>query len=309
MKPSTIDEGFTSSIRPKVAVILATHQPDGSIAQQIRSIYAQTQVDVQIYWGDDRSTTDTRNTIRKLLGEGNFLEISNTKEGASGNFLHLLNFPKEQYIAFADQDDIWAPNKLISHIKQLETSTEFPSLSHSNSILMYGRKIVLKKKICGDHSFHQLSWQNCVQGCTVVINSKAQELLNRLPKDNVAHHDWWIAQAISIFGVIHFVPEYDTFYRIHSENTIGYPSKLKRIVNSATRTPGTVSRQILEILNHVNDSVLLSSTDIRHFQDYWNRILFGGFSARLLIALSDKRARNSRIEDFWRRIILVFKAP
>ena len=309
MKPLKSDQGFRGSFRPKVAVILATHEPDQAVAEQINSIYAQTEVDVQIYWGDDRSTPKTRNYIRKLLGEGNFLEIPNTREGASGNFLHLLSFPKEEYIAFADQDDIWARNKLINHIKKLETSLEFPSLSHSNSILKYDNQTVLKKRICGDHSFHRLSWQNCVQGCTIVINSKAQELLNRLPQENVVHHDWWIAQVVSISGVIHFIPEYDTFYRIHSRNTIGYPNRFNRIINSATKTPGIISRQILEILNHVSDANLSNNIDLKSFQDYWNRILFGGLSARLLIAVTDKPARHSRIEDLWRRIMLVFKAP
>jgi glycosyltransferase involved in cell wall biosynthesis len=309
VKPLKSDQGSKGSFRPRVAVILATHEPDQAVAEQIQSIYAQTEVDVQIYWGDDRSTPKTRSYIRKLLSEGNFLEIPNTRKGASGNFLHLLSFPKEQYIAFADQDDIWTPNKLINHIKQLETSVEIPSLSHSNSVLKYNHKTVLKKRICGDHSFHRLSWQNCVQGCTIVINSKAQELLNRLPQENVAHHDWWIAQVVSISGVIHFIPEYDTFYRIHSGNTIGYPNSFDRIINSARRTPGVISRQTLEILNHVNDATFSSDFDLKSFQDYWNHILFGGLGARLLIAATDKRARHSRIEDLWRRIMLVYKAP
>jgi glycosyltransferase involved in cell wall biosynthesis len=297
------------NIPPKVAVILATHQPNSTIFTQINSIFAQIDVDVRIYWGDDRSDEVTRNFIRDFLHGRSYMEISDTSAGATKNFLHLLKYPDEDYIAFADQDDIWDPEKLIRHIKLLENSMNLPALSHSNSVLILESQEVQKRSVCRDHTFYDLSWQNCVQGCTLVINSKAQKLLNRLSQEHVVYHDWWIAQVVSLCGVIHFSTHTDTFYRIHSKNTIGHPNSIKRLARSASRPRGKLSMQILEILDFPDQSVFLNQVEVDSARRQWQRILLGGVNERLKLSIKSKRARNSIIEDLWRRVMLVFKAP
>ncbi len=310
MKYSVIDHEHSDNPNPPtVAIILATHNPTQSIIRQIDSIYAQVGVQIRIYWGDDRSSDTTRDLIRSLLLKGNHVEISNTKEGATRNFLHLLKYPDEEYIAFSDQDDIWHPEKIIEHIKLLDKSKDLPALSHSNSMLLHKSKIVFKNRVCGNHTFRALSWQNCVQGCTMVINAKAQFLINRLPQEHVVHHDWWIAQVISLCGVIHFNSSADTYYRIHSNNTIGYPRNFRRIINSARRSPGELSRQILELVNFTDESIFLNISEVTTARKFWNQLVFGGLLKRIKVAITDKPARRSRYEDFWRRVMLVFKAP
>jgi len=292
---------------PEVAVLLATHNPTETIEEQINSIYGQKSVKVKIYWGDDRSTEESKEYVKKLLAGKNYVEIKDTGVGATKNFLHLLRFPTEEYIAFSDQDDIWLPEKLIQHISLIKDSSDLPALSHSNSMVLKNGKTSKKKSICQDHAFYQLSWQNCVQGCTILLNSKAQQLLNSMPQNYVLAHDWWAAQVISLYGRIFFNENVDLFYRIHSTNQVGLPRTLERIKRSFLRTYKLQSQQALEILNHESSISILDFGYRKKMESYWSEIYLGKKGRLLRIALSDKKARISHIEDFWRRVTLVIK--
>jgi glycosyltransferase involved in cell wall biosynthesis len=294
---------------PEVAVLLATHNPTETIEEQINSIYAQNSVKVKIYWGDDRSTEESKNYIRKLLAGKNYVEIKDTGVGATKNFLHLLRFPTEEYIAFSDQDDIWLPEKLAQHVNLIKDSSDLPALSHSNSMVFKNGKTSKKKSVCQDHTFYQLSWQNCVQGCTILLNSKAQQLLNSMPQNYVLAHDWWAAQVISLYGKIFFNENIDLLYRIHSENEVGLPGTVARVKRSLSRPPNVQSRQALEILGHVSTLTALNIFEVSAMQGYWEQISSGGRLLRLKIALNGKKARKSLLEETWRRLSLVFREP
>jgi len=294
---------------PEVAVLLATHNPTETIEEQINSIYTQKSVKVKIYWGDDRSTEETKEYVRKLLAGKNYVEINDTGIGATKNFLHLLRFPTEDYIAFSDQDDIWLPEKLIQHVNLIKDSSDLPALSHSNSLVLKNGKTHKKKSVCQDHTFYQLSWQNCVQGCTILLNSKAQQLLNSMPQNCVLAHDWWAAQVISLYGKIFFNEYVDLLYRIHSENEVGLPGTAARVKRSLSRSPNVQSQQALEILEYEGAGDNSHMFEIEDMRSYWAQISSGGWLSRIKIALMGEKARKSVLEDLWRRLIMVAKAP
>jgi glycosyltransferase involved in cell wall biosynthesis len=294
---------------PEVAVLLATHNPTETIEEQINSIYAQNSVKVKIYWGDDRSTEESKEYVRKLLAGKNYVEIKDTGVGATKNFLHLLRFPTEEYIAFSDQDDIWLPEKLAQHVDLINDSSDLPALSHSNSMVLKNGTTRKKKSVCQDHTFYHLSWQNCVQGCTILLNSKAQQLLNCMPQNYVLAHDWWAAQVISLYGKILFNENVDLLYRIHSENEVGLPGTAARIKRSLSRSSNVQSRQALEILRHESTLTALNLFEVAAMQGYWEQISSTQTLTRLKIALTDKKARKSQLEDFWRKATLLLRAP
>ena len=294
---------------PEVAVLLATHNPTPVVKEQIESIYSQELVKVKVYWGDDRSNEESKEYVRSLLKGKNFVEIKDTGIGAAKNFLHLLRFPTEPYIAFSDQDDIWLPRKLAQHVELLKNSSELSALSHSNSLLLIDGEIRFKESVCNEHTFHDLSWQNCVQGCTVVINSEAQKILNRSSQKYVIAHDWWAAQTISLFGKIYINENSDVLYRIHSGNSIGNPNSLGRIINSISRDTKTQSRQNLEVLENFMAQNIKDQRAVEAMYLLWSELNSGSALFRLKLAFSGNIARKYYLEDFWRRLMLVFRAP
>ena len=299
----------TENSFPEIAVLLATHNPTSVIKEQIESIYSQELVKVKVYWGDDRSNEETKIYVRSLLAGRNYVEISDTGIGATKNFLHLMRFPTEEYIAFSDQDDVWLPRKLAQNIQLLKNSSDLPALSHSNSLLLINGDKQVKKSVCAGHNFYELSWQNCVQGCTMVINSNLQKILKIMPQNYVLAHDWWIAQVASLHGYIFVNENKDTLYRIHSGNAIGNPGVLQRVKLSLKRTEGNQSKQALEILDPKNYLTHTHSGEIELSRKYWENINSGSVLNRLKFALSDRKGRNSLIEDIWRRISLVIHSP
>ena len=144
-------------ITPLVAVLLATNNPSDYIEDQIESIRLQKNVRTIIYWGDYKSSTHTKEKVKKLLAGFEYREYEILESGPAANFFFLLEQSKEEYIAFADQDDVWLPNKLANQVQLLQKSSEIPSLAHSNSEVLLGDKRLSKLSHCKNHDFFSLA--------------------------------------------------------------------------------------------------------------------------------------------------------
>ena len=293
-----------SVVEIEFGILLATHHPDRYLQGQIDSIRAQKNVKTKIYWIDDRSTEKEKTWVRAVLHGTNFIEIGSVSEGASNNFLNVLRFANEEYVAFADQDDIWLPDKLYNHYRAIQPYKNIPALSHSNSLLLRGDKVKSKKTRCTDHSTSRLLWENCCQGCTVVINSKARLQIVNTTRFFVEWHDWWAALIISTCGKIVCIDEPDTLYRIHSKNAIGQPRGIRRVINSLTRPSGALTSQFFSLYNSLGRPDCLTS-DL----ELWQKMVAGRVSTRLRVALTDAKKRSTLVDDIWRRFLLVAKTP
>jgi rhamnosyltransferase len=241
--------------QPKVAILLATNNPNSFIYEQIESIRNQQGVQTVIYWGDYNSSASIKNQVRSALNKLDFHEIQISSAGVAHNFFELLKHSNEDFVAFSDQDDVWLPGKLISHVNLISTSSNIPVLVHSNSMILEDGKLKEKNLQCGTHTPLSLFFKNCCQGCTITINSSARSvILNSLLPD-ILWHDWWMALVLSVKGKILFNNEIDTLYRLHASNTIGLPNFRDKIFRFAKRPAGLKSYQIEGILNTFPDDL------------------------------------------------------
>jgi glycosyltransferase involved in cell wall biosynthesis len=290
---------------PSVGVLLATHNPGVYIYQQILSLKNQTGVKLHIYWGDFDSPLEVKSRIRENLTGLQVTEINVLLPGPAHNFFTLLQHSHENFIAFCDQDDVWLPNKLVNQIAILQNAGTSPALVHSNSALLTDKGITYKARNCVDHTFESLAFSNCCQGCTITLNSAAREvILENLPLE-IIWHDWWAALVISLTGKIYFSDATDTLYRIHSNNTIGIPSKGGKVVRYITRKPGVITYQIQNAIKLHGQLLELDKgnlTQLRRLTSSSRRIRFKG-------ALMDRQRRVNLYEDITRRILLVIKQP
>jgi len=105
-------------MRPRIAVCMAAFNGMEYIADQIESILLQKNVDLQIFISVDRSTDGTEVYLAKwALSEPRLtlLPFGPRFGGAGPNFYRLLrdvDLSGFDYLSFADQDDIWYPEKL-----------------------------------------------------------------------------------------------------------------------------------------------------------------------------------------------------
>lgn len=212
----------------KVLVLLSTYNGEKFIEEQILSILKQKNVEVILLIRDDGSKDKTINIIKgHFVSFENVYLIEGKNVGFVGSFSELIlaarKFNNVDYFAFADQDDIWHSNKLLTACMALrEFPEEEPNLFSSNSNIVDSHGEF--KKVLRDYDiryrYGNVLYGACLQGCSMVFNKKAVELFSKhIP--HFTYHDVWMLYICVYFG--NFIywrsPLFD--YRIHSSNAIG----------------------------------------------------------------------------------------
>jgi glycosyltransferase involved in cell wall biosynthesis len=222
-----------------VIVLLATYNGEKFLAQQIESIQAQNVSSWTLLVRDDGSIDGTKKILSKCAAEDPRIHIVEDELGRLGptkNFGALMRTAESQasdIVFFADQDDVWLPDKMF---KQLQSLYELESRHGSGiPLLTYSDMEVVDVDLRRiHHSFmlyqrqrheprnpiHVLLTQNYVAGCTVAINRQLLEFASPIP-DEIQLHDWWLAVCAAACGRISYIDEPLVRYRQHSSNQVG----------------------------------------------------------------------------------------
>jgi rhamnosyltransferase len=291
---------------PKVAILLAMYKPNDTLIKQLASIERQVGVELTYYIGDDGTLGD------RLAYFSNFFPPSYelfhfNRVGPGENFMRLLaKASDEDYYAFADQDDEWLEDKLIRHISILRGLENQPAGTHSNSAVLVENNVSLKESRCNGHKIGKMITENCVQGCTLVINRTARNAIIGSGHLSVKWHDWWIGLILTSIGHLKFVPGTDTLYRIHETNTIGLPNFWKRIHLALSREPGILVAQGKDLMRLFGLQMKeQDSKELTNWINKWDR----NFQGRILSALSDSFRRKTFTSEIGRRLLSIFVKP
>lgn len=220
-----------------VKVLLATYQGERYLRQFLESLEGQTLTDWMAVVSDDGSSDATLEILREHEeGSPARFTVSENRgaKGAKENFSGLIGRSgSAEYYFFADQDDVWYPNKMesvLNELKRLEArfGAETPILVHSDLRLidMHGRQIHPSMSEAQNlqaerrRELRHLLVQNNVTGCAMAINRSLRDLALPVP-DEAIMHDWWLAIVAAAFGVIGYLPEPLVGYRQHADNAIG----------------------------------------------------------------------------------------
>lgn len=221
-----------SCSHPRVAVLLATFNGASWLSDQVQSILAQEGVNVRVVASDDSSTDDTTKILQSFTSGGrlHLLPAAEHRFGnANRNFMRLIaEAPIEdaQWIAFADQDDVWLPAKLKRAVERLEAGRLD---AYSSDVIAFWpdgreRKLVKSRPLRShDHLF-----ESAGPGCTFVL-SRARFLelrdwvrSHRAAVDSVKVHDWAIYALARARGWRWEIdPEPGMRYRQHGGNEVG----------------------------------------------------------------------------------------
>jgi glycosyltransferase involved in cell wall biosynthesis len=222
---------------PWIDVLLATFNGERFLPELLDSLIAQTNVNISLIVSDDGSTDQTLEIIKQY--SNNFQEfklVSGPKNGPSKNFFALLKLSTKEYVALADQDDIWDPTHLANSIKRIKEDPTIPVLSYT-SVRELNNNTGKVTKIWPEKNYikdlNSIIIRNVARGCTIVLNRKAVELINTKSPENEVMHDWWILLVIATHGAIQFGPEPEITYRLHENNHIGIPKKSGRLKSYA----------------------------------------------------------------------------
>ena len=230
---------------PRLAILLSTYNGGEFLGEQLDSILNQSVKDIVIVVRDDGSSDETTAVLARY--EKNYSEkfcllpSDDQNLGAKGSFACLMRYVLENkhalgldraYMMFADQDDIWIPQKAeyeFQRLLQIERreSSLIPALVHSDlEVIDRHGKCIAESFIAYQGlkidrgNLVNLALSNLVTGCTAVINEELANKALPIPNDAIMH-DWWLAVTAAAFGAREFIDQPLVRYRQHDANAIG----------------------------------------------------------------------------------------
>jgi glycosyltransferase involved in cell wall biosynthesis len=215
---------------PSISVIMATYNGSNYLNEQIDSILAQTLQPVEIIVCDDNSSDNTIEILRSYADKKLLRYYINEKRlGVIQNFKKAASLAtNSHFFALADQDDLWAPDKLmkLATLMMAQTDSFKPAMVFSDASIIDKKGKLLNKSlwsefnICPDkQTFKTLLIRNIVPGCTMLINSKMKAELLDIPI-SAYMHDAWITFLAYAFNNYAYVKEPLIQHRNHDSNVL-----------------------------------------------------------------------------------------
>lgn len=220
----------------RVVVMMSTYNGERFLREQIDSIRAQRDVDVTLVIRDDVSHDSTPEIIAEAAqGRDDIVtKPSMERMGPGKSFISMLYQcfddygDTADYYAFADQDDVWLPDKLAVAVSALKTlPAGRPGLYCSNQIVYKdGRRCGMRFSEPPNMTLAGHITRNLPSGCTYLLNRElvravceADHADDRIIERRI-HDSWMMLVALSIGSVIY---DHDSYilYRIHDHNTVG----------------------------------------------------------------------------------------
>lgn len=194
---------------------------------------------------DDGSTDGTTELLaeysRSNLNCEYFASPSAHPRGPANNFYYLLSKAielKADYICFADQDDIWLPNKLLTSFATISHNTQ-PSIYLGSAITVNSQLVDIGRipKVGTRTSLPSLLLSNQRAGMTILVNKSAANILLSNISTEIVMHDWWFQLVLIASGARIFEDdEAYVLYRQHDANVMGISHNyLGKILHSMKR--------------------------------------------------------------------------
>ena len=210
----------------KIQVLLSTYNGEKYIKEQIQSILQQRDVDIFLLIRDDGSTDKTVDIIQDIAkSHTNINYYQGENIGPARSFLDLINKSGDfDYYAFADQDDVWQPEKLISAINKLHGKEIQPSLYLSAlNIVDENLNTIKTQPVTGNFCFEGEMIKNFATGCTQVFNKNLCDKIKSYTPDYIIMHDSWITRVCYAIGGNVIIDNNSYIkYRQHENNVLGY---------------------------------------------------------------------------------------
>lgn len=211
-----------------VIVVISTYNGAKHIERQLDSIFEQTGVDIRVLVRDDCSKDNTIDVIQNyaLRNPNNKIEvIKGENVGFAKSFwLGLSLCGDADYYAFADQDDVWKPNKLIRCINAMQEATRIPQLAYckmQRSDIQLNRLEEQVEVLKPEQLTKKLTLIKTYNyGAATVINKSAKDLVCRMwPEVDDLPHDMWVGTLCYWFGKVYYIDE-ELYYWIRYDTSV-----------------------------------------------------------------------------------------
>ena len=277
---------------PPVAILLSTWNGAQYLQDQLASFLRLTGPDWLLFWRDDGSgdrSVDIMRAFGDTDGAGRLMDRNDNRGriGITASFLSLLRrAPSDCVVAFADQDDVWLPQKLARGVDALaKVAPGTPALYCARQSLVNATldPIKLSARVTEPPGFPQALTQNIATGCTVMLNPDAVRLIADAQEPPDTLHDWWAYLIVTAAGGRVLIDDEPTvLYRQHAHNAVGVPlSPLRRAVAALSRGPGVFMRTFRHHATALSAQKHILSPPAREALEMISEGLCDGYAPRL----------------------------
>ena len=299
---------------------MCTYNGARFLREQLDSLLAQTYSPIEIVITDDGSTDETAEIIASYTSKHANISFyrNETNLGFVKNFEKAISLCSGEYIALADQDDIWKPRKIERFIEEIGEHLLIYSDAEliDADALSLGRFLIRpEKKLVKGSCGLAFLFDNCVSGNTLLFRKTLASRILPIPQ-GVAFHDVWIAFAASSLGMITYTDEAMTLYRrydtqvthVSKKKAKGFRARLKekreRKIASAQKVYDHL-RACLQVENSSENRMVLEAV-AGHYGAYAQHF----YSFRLLRKIWPYRHQLFAMEPNAKaRILKALKAP
>lgn len=256
----------------KIFVALATYNGERFLAQMLDSLLKQNRPADQIFAVDDASSDSSVAILNEFAGKLPMqISVRNQNGGHRQAFSDALFAIQglasdDDFVAIADQDDIWLPQKLEILEQQLLSHPQSFVFGDAHVIDANGKTIANSWRslagICPQIPFcARLCGTNNANGCLSLFRASLLKTILPIP-EWIPVYDEWIALCAAKNGGILSIPDSVLNYRIHDKNSVGIKSVIR--MSDVLKINQVVAEGILASAERLN----LTSSDIIFVESY-----------------------------------------
>lgn len=181
---------MNSSQQRRVSIVMCTYNGARFLREQMDSILAQDYPLYEIIVQDDRSTDDTWDILEdyRRAHPGLFrLYRNETNLGFNRNFREAMLRATGDFVALADQDDIWFPQKISLQVAAIGEA----DLCFSDYYTDPAYELPLKVRVRPKTTFEHMLFYDCTPGHAMLLR---RDFIHSIPLwDDYIYYDWWLA--------------------------------------------------------------------------------------------------------------------
>jgi len=272
----------------KACVLLSTYNGEKFVAEQLDSILAQHDVDILLLIRDDGSTDGTRDILSRYAERNHNIKLRlGDNLGVAGGFDALLRWAHAEYrdqieyFAFADQDDYWMPDKILTAVTSLKGQRGVCMYMANATVADVALKPIkpLFNQPIEKMTFAQALIDAYTYGCTMCLNRMLLDAYVRLTRRPPAVHDRWCYLIAMLLGRVIYDPVPHLLYRQHGNNAGGIKCEQMdllgryRLMRKVGRLISDTDVQLLESVDGDGPGVEALKMIARYRKSVWGRFL------------------------------------
>ena len=219
------------STQPRVTILMGVYNGAAFLPAQLASIAGQSHRNWHLICSDDGSDDHSVKILEHFARdhpERITLRIG-PQRGFSANYMAMIAELDAEpgLVCFADQDDLWSPDKIARALDMMPSTHNHPTLYCGRHQLWFAERNRVQASAVARHpcGLKNALAENVASGNTFLLNPAAARLARQAARRTgpVFAHDWWLYLMISGCGgqVIFDNGPPRILYRQHAGNTIG----------------------------------------------------------------------------------------